>query len=193
LPVRCRRARMSEERAMADKREAVRSGGAPTLPGPGRGPRRASPRWESGGLQPAGPPATRTTSSPVYRLRAGPRPGRGRIQEAFFSAYRQPLHVSRRQRPQLVGRIAVNGRDGHAASAKTRPVQPIRSWRTKLAAPRRTPPQSRSHHLARRALPASWGPPWRATAEQRACIVLFDVQGYDYGEIARLMASPWGP
>ena len=108
------------------------------------------------------------------------------VQEAFFSAYRNLKAFRGGSVKSWLNRIASTRRWTSSAPASAGPSSRTRSSRTRAG----------SRRPARRPIPAhdrapdgaSPGPQRRAlptiTDDQRAAIVLFDVEGYDYAEIA---------
>ena len=116
------------------------------------------------------------------------------VQEAFFSAYRNLTLVPWRQR-QVVAQPDLRQRgDGHPARAEA-PAGPAlsRARRRELAAAGRRrgrPGARRRCDRERDAGPA--GALAAITDDQRAAIVLFDVEGYDYAEIAEMTGVSLG-
>ena len=124
----------------------------------------------------------------VYRLVPDPDQAADAVQEAFFSAYRSMASFRGGSVRSWLGRIAVNAALDMQRARRRRPAQPYPefeddSWQPPAesdAEPEsRTLAVERSRVLAQAldALPF----------EQRNCIVLFDVAGYDYEEIAGIM------
>lgn len=124
----------------------------------------------------------------VYRLVPDPDQAADAVQEAFFSAYRSMASFRGGSVRSWLGRIAVNAALDMQRARRRRPAQPYPefeddSWQPPAesdAEPEsRTLAVERSRVLAQAldALPF----------EQRNCIVLFDVDGYDYEEIAGIM------
>lgn len=107
------------------------------------------------------------------------------VQEAFFSAYRNLNAFRGGSVRSWLGRIAINAAMDAQRARRRRPVQPYPeleddSWQ---------PPAGESSDPQRAALAAERSRALatalaRITADQRAAIVLFDIEGYDYGEIA---------
>jgi RNA polymerase sigma-70 factor (ECF subfamily) len=115
------------------------------------------------------------------------------VQEAFFSAYRN-LHGFRGGSVRSwLSRIAVNAAMDTQRARKRRPVQPYPefeddSWQPPAgpeADPERTAVHAERTRMLREALTT-------ITDDQRNAIVLFDVEGYDYQEIADLTGVSLG-
>ncbi len=110
------------------------------------------------------------------------------VQEAFFSAYRNLESFRGGSVRSWLGRIAVNAAMDMQRVRRRRPVQPYPefeddSWQP--PAGKETEPESQTLALERsKALAQALG---ALPFEQRNCIVLFDVDGYDYAEIAGIM------
>jgi RNA polymerase sigma-70 factor (ECF subfamily) len=91
------------------------------------------------------------------------------VQEAFFSAYRNLAGFRGGSVKSWLHRIAINAAMDIQRARKRRPVQPY---------PER-------HRAINQALAA-------ITDDQRAAIVLFDVEGFDYAEIAEMTGVSLG-
>ncbi len=115
------------------------------------------------------------------------------VQEAFFSAYRNLRSFRGGSVRSWLGRIAINAAMDTQRYRKRRPAQPYpeledESWQ---------PPADASEDPERvvvaaersRALADALA---RIGADQRTAIVLFDVEGYDYAEIAELTGVSLG-
>ncbi len=129
----------------------------------------------------------------VYRLVPDRDQAADAVQEAFFSAYRNLATFRGGSVRSWLGRIAVNAAMDLQRARKRRPAQPYpeledEAWQP--AGDAGTEPEHLS--LARERNGVLAEALARLPAEQRNCIVLFDVQGYDYGEIARLMGISVG-
>jgi RNA polymerase sigma-70 factor (ECF subfamily) len=124
----------------------------------------------------------------VYRLVPDRDAAADAVQEAFFSAYRNLAAFRGGSVRSWLGRIAVNAALDLQRARRRRPSQQYpefedESWQ---------PPAEAAVEPETKALAAE-----RSTAlaralgalpsEQRNCIVLFDVEGYDYAEIAGIM------
>jgi RNA polymerase sigma-70 factor, ECF subfamily len=115
------------------------------------------------------------------------------VQEAFLSAYRNLARFRGGSVRSWLGRIAINAAMDAQRARKRRPVQPYPeldddSWQPPAgddADPERTAVSTERTRLLAAAL-AQIG------ADQRAAIVLFDIEGYDYQEIAELTGVSLG-
>jgi RNA polymerase sigma-70 factor (ECF subfamily) len=124
----------------------------------------------------------------VFRLVPDPDQAADVVQEAFFSAYRNMAAFRGGSVASWLGRIAVNAAMDLHRARRRRPYQPYPELEDESWQPPAEPeqePESRTLAIERsRALAEALdGLPF----EQRSCIVLYDVQGYDYGEIAEIM------
>ena len=114
-------------------------------------------------------------------------------QEAFFSAYRNLRSFRGGSVKSWLNRIAVNAAMDTQRARKRRPVQPYpeledESWQppaTEDADPVHTALTTERTHALNAALAA-------ITPDQRAAIVLFDIEGYDYAEIADMTGVSLG-
>jgi len=124
----------------------------------------------------------------VYRLVPDRDQAADAVQEAFFNAYRNLASFRGGSVRSWLGRIAINAAMDIQRARRRRPSQPYPEYDDDSWQPPTEPdvePESkalaaeRSKVLARalEELPA----------DQRSCIVLFDVQGYGYDEIAEIM------
>jgi RNA polymerase sigma-70 factor (ECF subfamily) len=129
----------------------------------------------------------------VVRMVPDPDQASDAVQEAFFSAYR---NLARYRGPSFRGwltRIAVNAAMDLQRARRRRPVFPYPeleddSWQ---------PPAGEESDPERLALTGERGRVLAAamaaiTADQRAAIVLYDVEGYDYAEIATMTGVSLG-
>ena len=115
------------------------------------------------------------------------------VQEAFFSAYRNMNGFRGGSVRSWLNRIAINAAMDIQRARKRRPVQPYpelddESWQPPAgedADPVRTALTTERHRAINEALAT-------ITDDQRAAIVLFDVEGYDYAEIADLTGVSLG-
>jgi RNA polymerase sigma-70 factor (ECF subfamily) len=124
----------------------------------------------------------------VYRLVPDRDSAADAVQEAFFSAYRNLAAYRGGSVRGWLGRIAVNAALDIGRARRRRPSQPYPefeddSWQPPAGSD--AEPESQAVALERsRALAAALA---ALPFEQRNCIVLFDVDGYDYAEIATIM------
>jgi RNA polymerase sigma-70 factor, ECF subfamily len=115
------------------------------------------------------------------------------VQEAFFSAYRNLAGFRGGTVRSWLNRIAVNAAMDIQRARKRRPTQPYpeledESWQPK-AGEEADPVQTTLTTERHRALSAALA---TITDDQRAAIVLYDVEGYDYGEIASMTGVSLG-
>ena len=115
------------------------------------------------------------------------------VQEAFFSAYRNLAGFRGGSVKSWLYRIAINAAMDIQRARKRRPVQPYpelddESWQPpagKDADPVTTALTTERHRAINEALST-------ITDDQRAAIVLFDVEGFDYAEIAEMTGVSLG-
>jgi RNA polymerase sigma-70 factor (ECF subfamily) len=115
------------------------------------------------------------------------------VQEAFFSAYRNLRSFRGGSVKAWLNRICVNAAMDTQRARKRRPVSPYpeledESWQPPAGEeddPERTAVNSERTRL----LSAALG---EVTDDQRTAIVLYDVQGYDYAEIAEMTGVSLG-
>ena len=115
------------------------------------------------------------------------------VQEAFFSAYRNLRGFRGGSVKSWLHRIAVNAAMDIQRARKRRPSQPYPeleddSWQPPAgeeADPVRTAMTTERHRALNDALAT-------ITDDQRTAIVLFDVEGYDYQEIADMTGAALG-
>ena len=109
------------------------------------------------------------------------------VQEAFFSAYRNLARFSGPSFRAWLTRIALNAARDTLRRRKRRPSEPYPEWEDEAWQPP-APESEGPEHVAMVA--QQRGALARAmeaiTEDQRTAIVLFDVHGYDYAEIAGL-------
>lgn len=124
----------------------------------------------------------------VYRLVPDPDQAADAVQEAFFSAYRSMASFRGGSVRSWLGRIAVNAALDMQRARRRRPAQPYPEFEDDSWQPPAEPdaePESRTLAVERsRVLARALD---ELPFEQRNCIVLFDVDGYDYEEIAGIM------
>lgn len=124
----------------------------------------------------------------VYRLVPDRDQAADAVQEAFFSAYKNLASFRGGSVRSWLGRIAVNAAIDIQRSRRRRPSNQYpeledESWQP--PALESEEPEARTLEIERsRALAAALD---ALPFEQRNCIVLFDVNGYDYSEIAEIM------
>jgi RNA polymerase sigma-70 factor (ECF subfamily) len=115
------------------------------------------------------------------------------VQEAFFSAFRNLHNFRGGSVKSWLNRICVNAAMDTQRARKRRPVQPYpelddESWQPPTgveADPERIAVDAERSRAIAEALA-------HITDDQRAAIVLFDVEGYDYGEIAEMTGVSLG-
>jgi RNA polymerase sigma-70 factor (ECF subfamily) len=115
------------------------------------------------------------------------------VQEAFFSAYRNLTSFRGGSVKSWLNRICVNAAMDQQRAKKRRPVQPYpelddETWQPPAgidADPERTAIDGERTRILGRALA-------EITDDQRAAIVLYDVEGYDYAEIAEMTGVSLG-
>ncbi len=129
----------------------------------------------------------------VARMVPDPDQASDAVQEAFFSAYR---NLRAYHGPSFRGwltRIAINAAMDLQRAKKRRPVTPYpelddESWQPP-AGPDADPEAIAATGERQRVLVAAMG---AIAPDQRAAIVLFDVEGYDYAEIAAMTGVSLG-
>jgi len=115
------------------------------------------------------------------------------VQEAFFSAFRNLRSFRGGSVKSWLNRICVNAAMDTQRARKRRPSQPYpeledETWQPPAGA--EADPERTALDVERtRALSDALG---RITLDQRAAIVLYDVEGYDYGEIAEMTGVSLG-
>jgi RNA polymerase sigma-70 factor (ECF subfamily) len=115
------------------------------------------------------------------------------VQEAFFSAYRNLMGFRGGSVRSWLNRIAINAAMDIQRARKRRPSQPYpeledESWQPPAgedADPVTTALTTERHRAINDALAT-------ITDDQRAAIVLFDVEGFDYAEIAEMTGVSLG-
>ena len=115
------------------------------------------------------------------------------VQEAFVSAYRNMRSFRPGSVRSWLSRIAINAAMDQQRLKKRRPSQPYpeledESWQPP-AGPDADPVRTAMHGERSRVLSAALA---SITPDQRYAIVLFDVEGYDYQEIADLTGVSLG-
>jgi RNA polymerase sigma-70 factor (ECF subfamily) len=115
------------------------------------------------------------------------------VQEAFFSAYRNLERFRGGSVRSWLSRIAINAAMDTQRLRKRRPVEPYPeldddSWQPP-SDPAADPLTTALTAERQRALNDALG---QVTDDQRTAIVLYDVEGYDYGEIASMTGVSLG-
>ena len=115
------------------------------------------------------------------------------VQEAFFSAFRNLRSFRGGSVKSWLNRICVNAAMDTQRARKRRPVQPYpeledESWQPP-AGEEADPERIAVHAERSRAIGEAMT---HITDDQRAAIVLYDVEGYDYGEIAAMTGVSLG-
>jgi RNA polymerase sigma-70 factor (ECF subfamily) len=115
------------------------------------------------------------------------------VQEAFFSAYRNLSRFRGDSFRSWITRIAINAATDVLRVRKRRPADPYPEWEDDAW----QPPSDESEGPERTALVRSRNQVLaaalqRITEDQRTAILLFDVEGYDYQEIADMTGVSLG-
>ncbi len=115
------------------------------------------------------------------------------VQEAFFSAYRNLARFSGDSFRSWLTRIAINAATDILRVRKRRPADPYPEWEDDSW----QPPTDESESPERTAILRSRNRAiaeamTQITADQRTAILLFDVEGYDYQEIADMTGVSLG-
>jgi RNA polymerase sigma-70 factor, ECF subfamily len=115
------------------------------------------------------------------------------VQEAFFSAYRNLRSFRGGSVRSWLSRIAINAAMDQQRLRKRRPSQPYpeledESWQPP-AGPEADPERTAMHGERARVLQSALA---AITPDQRHAIVMFDVEGFDYAEIADLTGVSLG-
>jgi RNA polymerase sigma-70 factor, ECF subfamily len=108
-------------------------------------------------------------------------------QDAFFSAYRNLDRFSGPSFRAWLTRIGINAARDILRKRRRRPSEPYPEWEDDAwqpPAPKAEGPEARTVAGAQRSAIA--GAMTAITEDQRVAIILFDVQGYDYAEIAEM-------
>ena len=116
------------------------------------------------------------------------------VQEAFLSAYRNLSRFRGDSFRSWLTRFALNAATDVLRGRKRRPADPYPEWRTTHGSRRRTnsegPEQTAIARSRSRVIAAALAQ--MDTEDQRAAIVLYDVEGYDYHEIAEMTGVSLG-
>ena len=115
------------------------------------------------------------------------------VQEAFFSAYRNLARFRGDSFRSWLTRIALNAATDTLRVRKRRPADPYPEWEDDSW----QPPSDESENPERMAIEVArsrviLAALTRVTPDQRTAIVLFDVEGYDYQEIADMTGVSLG-
>jgi RNA polymerase sigma-70 factor (ECF subfamily) len=129
----------------------------------------------------------------VYRLVPDRDQAADAVQEAFLSAYRNLASFRGGSVKSWLGRIAINAAMDIQRARRRRPSQPYpeledESWQPPAESDVEPEHQALAVERSRVLAAALAALPF----DQRNCIVLYDVDGYDYGEIARIMGVSVG-
>jgi RNA polymerase sigma-70 factor (ECF subfamily) len=115
------------------------------------------------------------------------------VQEAFFSAFRNLDRFRGGSFRAWVARIALNAATDVLRLRKRRPAEPYPEWEDEAWQPAADPEHDPEVQVARRARSQVLAAALAAiTDDQRRAILLFDVEGFDYGEIADITAVSLG-
>ena len=129
----------------------------------------------------------------VVRMVPDPDQAGDAVQEAFFSAYRNLASFRGGSVRSWLSRICINAAMDVQRLRRRRPVQPYPEFEDDTwqppAGPEADPERLVIGAERTRALSAALT---RITPDQRAAIVLFDVEGYDYHEIAAMTGVSLG-
>jgi RNA polymerase sigma factor (sigma-70 family) len=115
------------------------------------------------------------------------------VQEAFFSAYRNLDRFRGDSFRSWLSRIALNAATDVLRARKRRPSEPFPEWEDDTwqpPAPESESPERQAMLRNRSRLLA--GALAKITHDQRTAIVLYDVEGYDYQEIADMTGVSLG-
>jgi RNA polymerase sigma-70 factor (ECF subfamily) len=109
------------------------------------------------------------------------------VQDAFFSAYRNLSRFRGDSFRSWLTRIALNAATDVLRARKRRPVDPYPEWEDEAWQPPTDEAEGPELRVIRQHRHAALARAMaRITPDQRAAIILFDVQGYDYAEIAEM-------
>lgn len=115
------------------------------------------------------------------------------VQEAFLSAYRNLAAFRGGAFRSWLARIALNAATDVLRRRKRRPSEPYPEWQDDDWQPPAGADADPEHEAARRARGRALTRALAAIgADQRRAIVLYDVEGFDYGEIAELTGVSLG-
>ena len=113
------------------------------------------------------------------------------VQEAFFSAFRNLTSFRGGSVKSWLNRICVNAAMDTQRARKRRPVQPYPELDDESWQPPAGTEATARHRLSERTRALS-GALAGISDDQRAAIVLYDVEGYDYAEIAEMTGVSLG-
>lgn len=115
------------------------------------------------------------------------------VQEALFSAYRNLDRFRGDSFRSWLTRIALNAATDILRYRKRRPADPFPEWEDEAWQPpapdSESPERQAMRNSATRVLSAALA---QITADQRAAILLYDIEGYDYQEIADMTGVSLG-
>ncbi len=115
------------------------------------------------------------------------------VQEAFFSAYRNLSRFRGDSFRSWLTRIALNAATDVLRYRKRRPADPYPEWEDEAWQPpaddSEAPERTAILRSRSRAIASAME---RITTDQRTAILLFDVEGYDYHEIAEMTGVSLG-
>jgi RNA polymerase sigma-70 factor (ECF subfamily) len=115
------------------------------------------------------------------------------VQEAFFSAFRNLDRFRGGSFRAWVARIALNAATDVLRLRKRRPVEPYPEWEDEAWQPPAGPEHDPEVQVTRRARSLALAAALAdVTEDQRRAILLFDVEGFDYQEIADITAVSLG-
>jgi RNA polymerase sigma-70 factor, ECF subfamily len=115
------------------------------------------------------------------------------VQEAFFSAYRNLSRFRGDSFRSWLTRIALNAATDVLRLRKRRPSEPYPEWEDDAWQPPADAADAPERQALRRdAAQLLSSALARITADQRTAIVLYDVEGYDYQEIAQITGVSLG-
>lgn len=115
------------------------------------------------------------------------------VQEAFFSAYRNLARFHGQAFRSWLSRIAINAATDILRARKRRPVDPYPEWEDDAWQPPAREEDDPEREVTRRARGRALTEALaKVTEDQRTAILLYDVEGYDYQEIAEITAVSLG-